>query len=147
MLKVKEIMTTDLVCIPPWASILEVALQMKRFEVGTLPVCDQGRLMGVITERTIVTEVVAAGLKPDTVQVQSFMRTKVPVCSPEDVLLKAAATMAEERTRKLPVVEAGMLVGLITLSDLAAVSENFVGMVVSRTAKRRPYMPVQLRTG
>ncbi len=119
-MKVRDLMNSTVVSITPEESAALAARLLCRHDLGALPVCDQaGALLGIVTDRDIVTRCVAAGEEPSRVPVRDIM-SPVPVAvSPEDDLRTAARHMADRQIRRLPVVEAGQVVGMVSLGDLA----------------------------
>jgi CBS domain-containing protein len=120
-MKVHEIMTRQVRCAKPTASIAEVAADLKRLNVGALPVCDDdGELLGIITDRDIVIGCVAAGLNPRTTQVREHM-TCYPITTAADADASTAfRLMAHEQIHRLPVIdEEGKIMGMLSLGDCA----------------------------
>ena len=119
-MQVKELMTESVVTVPPDSTAEYAARMMARHNIGSLPVCDStGRLRGVVTDRDIVTRCIAAEADPMDTQVREIMSRAVVTASPEEDLRAAAGKMSGERIRRLPVVENGTLVGMLSLGDLA----------------------------
>ncbi len=88
--------------------------------VGAIPVCDGDKLFGMITDRDLVTRVVAEGRNPKIVQVSKAMTPEIVYCFEDDDLEKAAQLMAHRQIRRLPILwSAKKLVGIVTLGDLA----------------------------
>ncbi len=120
-MKIRELMSTDIVTCTPGTPVLEVAKHMKKSDIGSIPVVDNHRLVGMITDRDIVIRCIALGLDPNNTKAQDCM-TKNPVTvTPETDAHEAANLMASEQIRRLPVVENGDLVGICALGDLAVV--------------------------
>ena len=112
-------MTKDPYHLNPFDTIQQTAQDMKQHNVGCLPVCANGVLTGVITDRDIVLACVAANMLPSESTVRQYM-TANPVCvSPETSLEEAIEVMAHEQIRRLCVTEAGRLVGIVSLGDLS----------------------------
>ena len=85
-----------------------------------LPVCGQdGQLVGVVTDRDIVTRCLAAGQDPSRVPVEDIMTRELETLSPQEEVEAASARMADGQVRRLPVVEEGRVVGVLSLADLA----------------------------
>lgn len=116
---VKEIMTKDVCCMAPTATVAQVAQEMRRHNVGIMPICEGERLLGVVTDRDIVINEVAAGLDPNESEIRQFMTTNPLTVSPGTDVEKAAKLMAAEQVHRLPVVDGNRLVGIISLGDLA----------------------------
>ncbi len=112
-------MTTNVVTLNSTATAAEAAKKMKSEKVGTVLVLDDGSRKGLVTDRQIVTKVVAAGKDPARVTVNEFM-TKDPVTiSPDKDIHEAGRIMGEQGYRRVPVVGDGKLLGIISIADLA----------------------------
>ncbi len=121
-MKIKELMTTDVITCTPSTPIMEVAKHMKNNDIGSLPVVNNNQLVGLITDRDVIVRCIALGLDPNKTQAQDCM-TKNPVTvTPETDAHVAADLMASEQVRRLPVVKNGSLVGICVLGDLAVMS-------------------------
>lgn len=121
-MKIKELMTTDVITCTPSTPIMEVAKHMKNNDIGSLPVVDNNQLVGLITDRDVIVRCIALGLDPNKTQAQDCM-TKNPVTvTPETDAHEAADLMSSEQVRRLPVVKDGKLVGICVLGDLAVMS-------------------------
>ncbi|MBI2864661.1 MAG: CBS domain-containing protein [Chloroflexi bacterium] len=116
---VRDIMVTEFHCASPGEKLSDIAQAMKRHNVGAIPVCDNGRLIGIITDRDIAIECASSGLDPQKCEVKEFMTVSPLAVHPGLDLREAAELMGREQVRRLPVVEGGKLVGMISLGDLA----------------------------
>lgn len=115
----REIMTTDVTCCNPQDQVSQVAQEMKRLNVGSIPVCDhQQNVIGVVTDRDIAIRCVAEN-KPATTPIQEVMSQNVVTATPDMSVDKAAHLMAEKQIRRLPVVENGQIAGIVAIGDLA----------------------------
>jgi CBS domain-containing protein len=119
-MRVSEAMTRDVRVANPDQSIREVARIMKDIDAGAMPVGDNDRLVGVITDRDIAIRAVAEGKGPDT-RVREVMSTEqVMYCYEDEDLAHVAQNMAENQVRRLPVVNRDKrLVGIVSLGDVA----------------------------
>jgi len=117
---VRDLMTADVRCASPDATLSEIAAQMKRLNVGAIPICNSdGQLIGIITDRDIAVECVAAGLNPQEYRAREFMTAEPITISPDAPIGEALRIMGHEQVHRLPVVEDGHLVGILSASDLA----------------------------
>lgn len=118
-MKLKDIMSRDVQCVAPDATLSVVAATMKKLDVGALPVCAGDRLIGMITDRDIVIRGLGSG-QNETAAVTNVM-TPGLVWSYEDVSVDEAAKLMQERQiRRLPVMNHDKrLVGIVSLGDLA----------------------------
>ena len=117
---VRELMSPSVVSITPAESAALAARLLSRHNVGALPVCgEDGGLRGIVTDRDIVLRCVAAEEDPVKTQVRDIMSRNCAVVSPEDDIRLAGRLMAAGQVRRLPVVEQGKVIGMISLGDLA----------------------------
>jgi len=123
-MRVRDIMTTDVTALAPSAYIAEVAQAMRRLDVGSIPLVEEGRLVGLITDRDITVRVVADGLDPHLETADRHMTRDVIAASPDWTLEQAQQVMAREQVRRLPVVENGRLIGYLALGDLAVQNKD-----------------------
>jgi len=117
--KVSDLMTTDIDAVMPSSKISDAAEKMRNLNVGALPVLDQNKLVGIITDRDITIRATADGANPDSVMVKEVMSKEVYSVSPNMSLDEAAKMMAEYQVRRLPVVENEQVVGMLSLGDVA----------------------------
>ena len=118
-MKVSEAMTRDVTVASPKQSICEAAKLMAQCDAGALPVGENDRLVGVITDRDIAIRAVARNLSPDT-PVREVMSEEVLYCFEDEDIDHVAENMGEQQIRRLPVVNRDKrLVGIVSLGDLA----------------------------
>lgn len=118
MRKIADIMSTDCVTVTPQDNIYEAAVKMKEHDIGFVPVVEQGKLLGVITDRDLVVRGYA-GKHSGSTSVMEVLTEDVDVISPNLSVDEAASIMAAKQIRRLPVVENGQLQGVVALGDLA----------------------------
>ncbi len=119
-MQVRELMNQSVVSITPGESASLAARLLARHQLGALPVCgEDGGLRGIVTDRDIVTRCVAAETDPHKVPVREIMSRNCAVISPEEDAAEAARLMGAGQVRRLPVLEAGKVVGMVSLGDLA----------------------------
>jgi len=119
-MRLKEIMTPKPECVSPEDSLEDAARKMRNLDVGPLPVCDNDRLAGMITDRDIVVNAVAEGRNPQTTKVREAMTGKVIYCFDDQDVEEAARTMQEHQVRRLVVLNRDKrMVGIVSLGDLA----------------------------
>jgi CBS domain-containing protein len=99
--------------------VVDAARLMREDHVGSLPVVEEGRLVGMITDRDIAMRVVAEGAEAETTQVGSVYTPEPVTVAPDADLAEALTLMARHQIRRLPVVEGTVLVGIITQADIA----------------------------
>lgn len=118
--KIKEIMTRAVDVVPPEMSVRDVASRMREHNLGVYPVCDEGVLQGIVTDRDLALRVLAEGRDPEKTRVGEIMSSGVFVCAPEDRIDEVLTMMARRKVRRIPVVSSGgRLVGLVTLGKVA----------------------------
>ena len=98
--------------------VREVAQRMSEEKVGAVAVLDRGKLVGIFSERDIMTRIVAEGRNPESTLVSSVMTRDIVVADPDDDVDSAVQKMSAVGCRHLPVVSDGNLVGMISLRDL-----------------------------
>ena len=119
-MEIKDLMNPSVVTIEPTASAALAARLLSRHTVGSLPVCGEDRrLRGMVTDRDIVLRCVAAEEDPAQTLVRDIMTRGCASVSPHEDCRAATRLMAQQQVRRLPVVEEGKLVGMLSLGDLA----------------------------
>jgi len=119
-MRIAEVMTRNVKVIGPERSVREAARLMDNLNVGSLPVCDGERLVGMITDRDITVRATAVGEDPDQTQVKEIMTDDVRWCFEDDEVNDVVRTMGDVQIRRVPVVDrAKRLVGIVALGDLA----------------------------
>lgn len=119
-MEVKDFMNASVVAIEPTSSAALAARLISRHNVGILPVCGKDRrLRGVVTDRDIVLRCVAAEDDPAQTLVRDIMTRNCATVSSGDDCREAARLMSVQQVRRLPVVDGGKLVGMLSLGDLA----------------------------
>jgi len=131
-MRVSEAMTRDVRVANPDQTIREAAQMMAELDAGALPVGEQDRLVGMITDRDIAVRAVAHGKSPDT-RIRDVMTDDVKYCFDDDDVEDVARNMADIQVRRLPVVNRDKrLVGIVAIADIAAAEEpEVVGEAVS----------------
>jgi CBS domain-containing protein len=119
-MRAAEIMTRDVVTVPPDATVRQAARMMDDLNVGALPVCDGRRLVGIVTDRDITVRATADGMRPDMTPVHVVMTDNVCWCFEHDSVEEIEHEMIRRQIRRMPVVDdRKRLVGMLTLGDLA----------------------------
>ena len=116
--RVREAMVSDPLALDAGASAREAGETLTRPEVRAVLVCEQGRLVGVITRKTLVREVVAPGRDPCTTTLREIAETPNATVDPEMALAEAFAFLEEHDLERVPVVEQGRLVGVLSRSSV-----------------------------
>jgi CBS domain-containing protein len=131
-MKVKQAMTSDVRVVSPDQTIREAAQLMAELDAGALPVAENDRLVGMITDRDIAVRAVAEGLPADT-PISEVMSHEVLYCFEDQALDDVARNMGQVQVRRLPVVNRDKrLVGIVSFADLARTEQpTTVGRAVS----------------
>ncbi len=115
---VADLMSKEPIVVGPDATVAEVARVMKERDVGSIIIISDHRPMGIVTEKDLVTKVVARDAIPSKVRVGEIMSTPVVAIDPLTEVVDAARKMASLHIRRLPVVRGGELVGVVTEADI-----------------------------
>ena len=127
---VREAMTANPRSIGAASSVVDAARLMREGHIGSLPITEDHTLVGMITDRDITTRVVAEAADPSTTPVgQVYSRDPVSV-EPDHDLEEALELMARHQVRRLPVVENGLLVGIVAQADIALQEKEKTGELV-----------------
>jgi CBS domain-containing protein len=119
-----EIMTRDVRTAMRETPLSEIAMMMRDGDMGAVPVVENGRLIGIVTDRDIVVRCVADGHGPDT-PVSEAMTTEIFSVRPDDFVFEAIRLMGDKQVRRVPVVaEDGKLAGIISMADVALETED-----------------------
>jgi len=118
-MKVRDIGIKDVHCANPSMTLSDIASMMKRHNVGVIPVCEGKKLMGILTDRDLVINCMANDMNPKECKAREFMNSNPITVTPDTNLEEAESIMSQKQIRRLPVVEAGNLVGIISLGDVS----------------------------
>jgi CBS domain-containing protein len=122
-MKVFDVMTTNVESCSPDTPLYQVASRMKELEVGVMPICQEDELVGLATDRDMVLKGLAEQMPADAPV--SKVMTSDPVRGTKDMSAEEAADlMADVQIRRLPIVEDGKLVGIVSLGDLAVTDQT-----------------------
>jgi CBS domain-containing protein len=121
MTQVSDVMTRGVRSMQPQDMVELAAQAMDELNVGTIPVCEGERLVGIVTDRDIVVRAVAQGLAADRTPLGDVMSTQVHTCREDDALEEVAELMSAAQVRRLPVLDRDeRLIGILSLGDIAA---------------------------
>ena len=130
-MKVQEIMSTKVETIKPTSSLRAAARRFSELNVGVLPVVDEGKLVGIITDRDVSVYAIAIGREPQSTDVKVVMNKEVFTCNADQSLAEAAEIMEQHNIRRLAVVNGSdEVVGILTVDDIARVSHELAGGVL-----------------
>jgi CBS domain-containing protein len=117
---IRDVMTPNPQSVEPSSTIADAARLMRDNDVGSLPVVEDGKLTGVVTDRDIAVRAVAEGKDPQGTKVGDVLSKDVVTIDPQQDLDEALRLMARHQVRRLPVVEEdGRLVGIVAQADVA----------------------------
>ena len=144
---VADVMTRQVECARPEMTIREAAAKMKQRDIGSLPVCDGRKLVGIVTDRDITLRATAEGINPNLTNVSEIMTRDIVSVRPEDPLEEAERLMHDCQVRRLPVVdERGELAGYLALAGVVRCeSPRQAGRVLQGVSQR--YAPEPMVRG
>jgi CBS domain-containing protein len=145
---VKDVMARRVLLIEASSSAKNAARMMNKFGVSSLIVSSEGDVVGILTERDILTRVVASGQDPEQVEVSEIMSEPIIVVNPDTPLKQAVQIMLMERIKKLPVMEKDeekiRLVGILSMTDIARIQPHIIENLKNLTQKDDPEMMAEL---
>lgn len=119
-MKVKECMCNDVCSCMPNATVEEVAKLMNTNHIGCVPICDNKNcVVGLVTDRDIVLRCIACDKDAKKTPISEIMSCDICCCTPDDEVTNAESKMAQNQIRRIPVVDNGKVVGILTMGDLA----------------------------
>jgi len=110
-------------------SVHAAVLKMNKFQIGSVIVTNNGRAVGIITERNILERIVEPRLDPATIWAKDIMSAPLVTVDPNDTVDEAAKIMAQKRIKKLPVVEGDKIVGVVSTSDIVRANPTQIGIL------------------
>jgi CBS domain-containing protein len=129
MMLVRHVMADTPVTASPGMDAGDAAGLMVANDIGALPIVEDGRLVGIVTDRDLVLRVLAERKDPRSVKLGDVATTRrIETVTPDTQLTDARALMAERRIRRLPVVKDGALIGIVSLGDVAIGSASMRGV-------------------
>ena len=118
-MRIREIMTKDVASLRSDDSIERAAQLMKQYNCGSIPVCTQDKLIGIVTDRDIALRSIASGKDATRQRVGDIMTDQVVFGSPDMDVNEAASLMSDRQIRRLPIVENNNLIGIVALGDIS----------------------------
>lgn len=116
---VREVMTGNLVTLPPTATLQQAAARMRDEDIGDILVEQDGRVIGIATDRDITIRAVANGANPSEVRLSDVLSGDLVTLSPDDTSEDAARRMREAAVRRAPVMSGDQAIGIVSIGDLA----------------------------
>jgi len=141
--KVSDIMTRSVVTIEIGKSVREAVDMMNKKEIGCLVVTKEGDPVGIVTERDVLKKIVVEGRDPEKTRIEEIMSRPLITGSPNMTLEEAAKLLVLRRIKKLPILEKGKLVGIITLFDIVRWEPLAINILKRALAEER--LPLHMR--
>lgn len=137
---VREVMSKTPLYLPPTATLKEAATKMRDFDFGFIPVGEDDKLIGIVTDRDIAIRAVAKGLDPKLTRVKQILTKRILYCYEDEKLEKAAKSMEKQQVHRLIVLDRSKrMVGVITTGDVARKAHDgeLTGEIIEFIAKKR----------
>ena len=119
LIKIKDIMVRDVITVAPQESVKKAAEIMNKNEIGCLIVVEDGKPVGIVTERDMLNRVLLSKKELEKIEVRDVMTKSIVSGKPDMEIISALRLMFKHGVKKLPIVDKSHLVGLVTLTDLA----------------------------
>ncbi|WP_027963648.1 CBS domain-containing protein [Halalkalibacillus halophilus] len=116
--QIRELMANNVLSVTPNQTVQEAATLMAQHDIGAIPVVENGELRGILTDRDITLRATAQGFQADC-PIGNCMSDQLTTCEAGMDVHQAAQIMAQHQVRRLPIVENGQLVGMLSIGDLA----------------------------
>lgn len=132
MIKIRDIMVKDVITVEPRKSVKKAVELMKKNEIGCLIVVQDEKPIGIVTERDMLNRVLMSDRDPQEIKVQDIMTNSLVSGKPDMEIMQTARLMFKRGIKKLPVIDGGRLIGLVTLTDLVysqEVLEEMAGLL------------------
>ena len=124
-MQISDVMTKRVISVRQSETAEVAARLLSRNNIGAMPVCDDaGKVVGMVTDRDLVTRCMAAGLKPQETPVAQVMTSGPVTAQTEDSAGTVSAIMGQSQVRRVPVLKDGALAGIVSLADLARTREG-----------------------
>ncbi len=116
---VREMMSTEPICLTSTTTLIDLANEMSKYDIGDVLITENDRIIGVVTDRDIVVRALAAGLDPASTTAGDIASRDLVTLRPDDLLDHAVDLMREHAVRRLPVCQDGRPIGMVSIGDLA----------------------------
>jgi len=135
-MQIRQVMTEKVTFVEPGTALSEVARRMRDEDIGSTPVVQNDRLVGVVTDRDIVTRVIAAEHDARAVTAHAAMSPKVLYCFDDQTVEEVLENMGRNQVRRLPVLNRDKrLVGVVSLGDLAKAATTEAGSALEEISQ------------
>lgn len=141
MTTVSEIMSKEVASLESKETATTAAAKMEEGGFGCLLVTRKGKVVGIVTERDLVRKVLAKNGNPNKIKLEEIMSQPVITIGPSFEIADASKLMSERKIRRLPVMDNGLLVGIMTTTDIArylAKSKSYVDPFINALARQEP---------
>ena len=135
---VKDLMSTNVVSIDSEATVKDAASKMAQQEIGSLVVMEQGKPVGIVTERDLLSRVLALGRNAEATRVKTIMSKPLISAGPDMEVTEATRFMVAKGIKKLPITQEGRLIGILTLTDLCAAQPDIYELIEKETKGKLP---------
>ena len=135
-LKVRDVMVKEIITVDENSSVKEAVDIMNEFQIGSLIVLEKGKAKGIVTERDFLRRVIAEAKDVMNTKVREIMTTPLVVVEKSTDLEEAVKLMFQKKIKKLAVVDANKLVGIVTLTDIARFQPQMIRMLKQLTTKQ-----------
>jgi len=135
-LKVRDVMVKEVITVDENSSVKEAVDIMNEFQIGSLIVVEKGKAKGIVTERDFLRRVIAEAKDVVNTKVKEIMTTPLVVVEPSTDLEEAVKLMFQKKIKKLAVVDANKLVGIVTLTDIARFQPQMIRMLKQLATKQ-----------
>jgi CBS domain-containing protein len=138
-MRIKDVMTPDVSFVSPDTPVAEIARRMRDEDIGVVPVTENDRMIGMVTDRDIVVRCVASG-SVEGATARTAMSPRVLYCYEDQSVNEILANMAEQQVRRMPVVSREKrLVGVVSLGDLSQTSQRKAGESLKEISEPVPH--------
>ncbi|RLG16507.1 hypothetical protein DRN62_03495 [Nanoarchaeota archaeon] len=134
----REVMTRKPITISPDATVYDAVKKMVRNRVGSVLVVEGKKLLGILTYGDVMKRIILAGKSPKRTKVSKVMTKRCICVEPWDDLYDVVRVMYEKDVKRLPVVEDGKLVGLVTIKDIIRVEPHVLDVLIEKIRVREP---------
>ena len=135
---VKDLMSANVVSIDSEATVKDAASKMAQQEIGSLVVMEQNKPVGIVTERDLLSRVLALGRNAEATRVKMVMSKPLICAGPDMDVTEATRFMVAKAIKKLPITQEGHLIGILTLTDLCAAQPDIYELIEKETKGRLP---------
>jgi len=142
-LKVGDAMVREVITVDENSTVKEAVDIMNEYQIGSLIVLEKGKAVGIVTERDFLRRVVGGTKDVTTTKVKEIMTTPLVAVGPNMNLEEAVKLMFENKIKKLVVVDANKLVGIVTLTDIARLQPQMIGMLKQLTTREATPKSIQ----